>query len=681
MPQIITQTRINDILNKAKTRFSLLQTQADDAEVLGRFDVAKKLNSKSFSILAKIRSLELAYTLTDTEKEDLVQALIAEGDLLTLTKEYDYSNCSDISSGSATTLPIDHLKASDIINTGVYNHFQIDNHINSTNNPHQTKISNLTDVQLTSITTGQGLKWDGSRFVNGTVGRTIKNNGVALADVPNLDFGSFITAVNNGQDTDVNVNVIDDDSMATASATTLATSESIKAYVDSLQEVFGNGLTEIANNVTLGGSLTQATQLSTQLNRFTIDKDTGFGFYRTKIQLDGNTNTIQLSSTDGTNIAGIFATDNTFELRSSANTGVYNYNLIMSPTTAIFRDYRGTTIGLQYHADYSADFTDRTLIDKAYADGLSKSAGNGITDLSGVLDLGGTLTKDANIQVNGSNEFIISTSDDSYTSVFGTGSNGILFQAQTDLNNISQIILSESTNSLIISHTSTGESTSFEFINNSLTFNDNRTTKLGIEYGGDYSNTFGANSLISKKYTDDHIASQSVDALVSSPTASEDGYVISWNDTNSEYELVAQSGGSGLWTAGTGDDIYYNTGTPQVGIGNASPSYSLDVTGTIRATVDVIHSSDKRLKDNIKQISLNAIETLSKLNPVSYNRKSNPYDNEFGLIAQEVDQIEELKDIVKIDDKGFYSLSYNQIIPLLVKAIQELKEKVDGLTK
>lgn len=43
-------------------------------------------------------------------------------------------------------------------------------------------------------------------------------------------------------------------------------------------------------------------------------------------------------------------------------------------------------------------------------------------------------------------------------------------------------------------------------------------------------------------------------------------------------------GGSGLWTAGAGDDIYYNTGTPQVGIGNASPGAALDVTGIIRTS-------------------------------------------------------------------------------------------------
>jgi hypothetical protein len=37
--------------------------------------------------------------------------------------------------------------------------------------------------------------------------------------------------------------------------------------------------------------------------------------------------------------------------------------------------------------------------------------------------------------------------------------------------------------------------------------------------------------------------------------------------------------GSGLWSAGSGDDIYYNSGTPKVGIGTGSPAAALQVAG------------------------------------------------------------------------------------------------------
>ncbi|MFP4465056.1 MAG: hypothetical protein ACLFP8_07505, partial [Alphaproteobacteria bacterium] len=42
--------------------------------------------------------------------------------------------------------------------------------------------------------------------------------------------------------------------------------------------------------------------------------------------------------------------------------------------------------------------------------------------------------------------------------------------------------------------------------------------------------------------------------------------------------------GGSVWVAGAGNDIYYNSGTAQVGIGNNSPAHTLDVTGTANIT-------------------------------------------------------------------------------------------------
>lgn len=61
------------------------------------------------------------------------------------------------------------------------------------------------------------------------------------------------------------------------------------------------------------------------------------------------------------------------------------------------------------------------------------------------------------------------------------------------------------------------------------------------------------------------------------------GTQLEYSDDCSTYS--AFGGGSGLWTAGTGDDIYYNSGSAQVGIGTTTPTASLHVQGNV-AIVD-----------------------------------------------------------------------------------------------
>jgi hypothetical protein len=46
-------------------------------------------------------------------------------------------------------------------------------------------------------------------------------------------------------------------------------------------------------------------------------------------------------------------------------------------------------------------------------------------------------------------------------------------------------------------------------------------------------------------YADSKIGGQNVNALVKSPTVTEDGYIISWNNTTSEYELIPDGGSGG----------------------------------------------------------------------------------------------------------------------------------------
>lgn len=121
-----------------------------------------------------------------------------------------------------------------------------------------------------------------------------------------------------------------------------------------------------------------------------------------------------------------------------------------------------------------------------------------------------------------------------------------------------------------------------------------------------------------------------------------------------------------------------------VGIGAASPSYKLDVSGTIRATGDVIAFSDERVKENIHTIE-NALDKVNKLRGVEYN-KIGEEKQSIGVIAQEVEKI--LPQAVYEDEEGMKSVAYGNMVGVLIEAIKEqnkiienLKKTIDGITK
>ena len=117
--------------------------------------------------------------------------------------------------------------------------------------------------------------------------------------------------------------------------------------------------------------------------------------------------------------------------------------------------------------------------------------------------------------------------------------------------------------------------------------------------------------------------------------------------------------------------------TGYLGVKDSTPSYHIDVNGTIRATGDVIAYSDRRVKDNIETIE-NGLEKVTKLRGVSYTRNDIEDDTtKIGVIAQEV--LEVLPEVVKQDDKGKYSVSYGNMAGLFIEAIKDLKAEINEL--
>jgi hypothetical protein len=137
-------------------------------------------------------------------------------------------------------------------------------------------------------------------------------------------------------------------------------------------------------------------------------------------------------------------------------------------------------------------------------------------------------------------------------------------------------------------------------------------------------------------------------------------------------------GGGGLWTAGSGDDIYYNTGTPLVGIGKSDPGATLDIVGDIHYTGVIQDVSDRRLKTDIRSLTPGQLEKLTALQAVSFRMKSDPEGRtELGLIAQDVEPV--FPELVRESGSGTLSLNYSGLIAPMIEAIKELKAESEML--
>ena len=116
-----------------------------------------------------------------------------------------------------------------------------------------------------------------------------------------------------------------------------------------------------------------------------------------------------------------------------------------------------------------------------------------------------------------------------------------------------------------------------------------------------------------------------------------------------------------------------------------SDNFTFNKTGNneIRVDGDVIafHSSDKRLKDNIKPIS-NPLDKILKIGGYTFDwsEKQNMYEGQdIGVIAQEIEKV--LPEVVETRETGYKAVKYEKIVPLLIESIKEQQKQIEELKK
>ena len=122
-------------------------------------------------------------------------------------------------------------------------------------------------------------------------------------------------------------------------------------------------------------------------------------------------------------------------------------------------------------------------------------------------------------------------------------------------------------------------------------------------------------------------------------------------------------------------DILGNGGSPRKGNQNKVVWWNQVGDGTVKHWID--KSSDRRLKENITDTAVKALDKINRLNLVAFDFIESKKHEEIGLIAQEAETI--VPEVISRDPEnpdGYLHIDYTAFVPYLLKAAQELDQKI-----
>ena len=283
---------------------------------------------------------------------------------------------------------------------------------------------------------------------------------------------------------------------------------------------FTNGLTEAAGVVKLGGTLVENTQILGDGGTYEFE-------IRELAELE-----LEASAVLGTQPRGRIQITPTQMLQQVEGAGGQQSQLVTSDQSitvmvytpalkgffwnqSTFQIYdQVNNKGIEYNADYSANFTDRSLVDKAYVDSIPGpyTFQNALTQALDVVELGGTLVKNTDI-FGDAGTYEMNLKNTSNITLHVGASVGNPSRSQIDILGSGIQLIREPSGTvrsdMYLSDVNVGMAWSFNGLIKSMQFNasqmlirDQQNSK-GLVYELDYSANWTDHSLVTKKWVED----------------------------------------------------------------------------------------------------------------------------------------------------------------------------------
>lgn len=247
---------------------------------------------------------------------------------------------------------------------------------------------------------------------------------------------------------------------------------------------------------------------------------------------------------------------------------------------------------------------------------------------------------------------------------------------------------SASGDGLLVGYNLTGIAFLWNYENTNLNIGTNATSRIMILANGNV----GIGSQSPDRHLDIEGSNEQYARITSTSGTQETGLELIAVGGGTDWRIQS---GSGLLTISNGTDDLATTPTEryQIGTTDFRPSVDNSVAlggpanrwSVVYAVNGTIQTSDQRDKENIHDLKYGLDEIL-KLHPVSYTWKDQPeWGTRIGLLAQEVQPV--VKEVVhtgaggSTPDQDRMGINYSDLIPVLVKAIQEQQQLIEELQR